>query len=447
MPQKLSQTFKSQVIALLATILAFLFWYFLLDYQRQKGESEAYIESSVYAGALEAQLDRELSSLLFISNGLSSFIKVYRNELAQDKMQAILADLWSNARHVRNLAVAVNYKLTYVYPEKGNEAIIGVDYRDVPSQWPKVKLAIDSRQGVLDGPIDLIQGGSGIVYRYPIFVDNHYWGILSTVIDTDSFLRDAFKAMLNPQFRFAIRAQDHQRVFYGDAALFEQKNSYIVQSSLPNQKWEWAIENQQIQDLPSRKISIVLSVILSLLIGWLAYFFAQERYYLSEGALMDSLTGLANRRLLESRLNYVHSEAKRDRKRFGLMALDIDHFKSINDQYGHDVGDEVIKAVAASLKSNIRDADTVSRLGGDEFVIVLKDQQSEQGLIKVANKLLGMFDAPTHINGKEITVHLSIGLTLFDPSTDVTLKQLLKEADMALYQAKHAGRNTYSFWK
>jgi diguanylate cyclase (GGDEF)-like protein len=129
------------------------------------------------------------------------------------------------------------------------------------------------------------------------------------------------------------------------------------------------------------------------------------------------------------------------------MALDIDHFKAINDQYGHDVGDEVIKAVAARLKSNIRDLDTVSRLGGDEFVIVVKDQQSEHALIQIAVKLLDIFNTPLLINDREILVHISIGLTLFDPDTEVTLKQLLKQADMALYQAKHRGRNTYMLWK
>ncbi|WP_242402247.1 MULTISPECIES: sensor domain-containing diguanylate cyclase [unclassified Methylophilus] len=428
-------------------MLAFLFWHFLLDYQRQKAEGEAYLEAASYGSLLRAELDRELNSLLFISNGLSSFIKVYRNELKQDKMQAILADLWSNAHHVRNLAVAVNYKLTYVYPEKGNEQIIGIDYREVASQWPKVKLAIESHEGVLDGPLDLIQGGNGMIYRFPIFVDGHYWGIMSTVIDTHSFLQAAFQTVQNPQFSFAIRTVEQKRVFHGDAALFDQKNIFIQQSEVPNGKWEWAIENKNSHHLPSRSLGMVLSVLLSLLVGGVAYFFAQERYYLSEGALMDSLTGLPNRRLLESRLNYAHSEAKRDHKRFGLMALDVDHFKAINDQYGHDVGDEVIKAVAARLKSNMRDMDTVSRLGGDEFVIVVKDQMSEQGLVRVATKLRDIFNVPMLINDREIAVHLSIGLTLYDPASDVTLKQLLKQADMALYQAKHSGRNTYSVWK
>jgi diguanylate cyclase (GGDEF)-like protein len=444
---KLSQTFKSQLIAAFAAMLAFLFWHLLLDYQRQKAEAEAYLEAASYGSLLRAEVDRELNSLLFISNGLSSFIKVYRSELEREKMQAILADLWSNARHVRNLAVAVNYKLTYVYPEKGNEQIIGIDYREVASQWPKVKLAIDSHQGVLDGPLDLIQGGNGMIYRFPIYVDGHYWGIMSTVIDTRSFLEAAFKDVKKPQFSFAIRTAEQKRVFLGDPALFNQKSIFIQRSEVPNGKWEWAIENKRRYLLPGRSLSTLLSIMLSLLVGGIAYILAQERYYLSEGALMDSLTGLPNRRLLESRLNYAHSEAKRDHKRFGLMALDVDHFKAINDQYGHDVGDEVIKAVAARLKSNIREMDTVSRLGGDEFVIVVKDQVSAQGLIKVAIKLLDIFKVPMLINDREIAVHLSIGLTLYDPSSEVTLKQLLKQADLALYQAKHTGRNTYSVWK
>lgn len=424
-----------------------MFWYFLFEYQRQKDESEAYLEAASYGNVLRSDMDRELNSLLFISNGLSSFIKVYRNHLETAKVQAILADLWAQAQHVRNLAVAVDYKLTYVYPEKSNEKILGIDYRDVASQWPKVKLAIDSGQGVLDGPMELIQGGSGMIYRFPIFVDGKYWGIISTVIDTNGFLDKAFESNRSAEFEFAIRTAEDKHVFYGDPKLFNQKHVYIQESQVPNGKWEWAIENKKIHNLRDRKFGISLSLFFGALVGLFAYFFAKERYYLSEGALMDSLTGLPNRRSLENRLNYVHSEAKRFNKRFGLMAIDVDHFKSINDNFGHDVGDEVIKTVANLLKNNIRDVDTVSRIGGDEFVMVVRDQHSEDSLVKVATKLLNVFKKPMHIHGHEISVQLSIGLTLFEPTSEVALKQLFKQADIALYQAKQKGRNTYSFWQ
>lgn len=444
--RKPNQTEKSVFVGLLATLLAFMFWYFLFEYQRQKDESEAYLEAASYGNVLRSDMDRELNSLLFISNGLSSFIKVYRNDLEPKKVNAILADLWAQAEHVRNLAVAVDYKLTYVYPEKSNEKIIGIDYRDVPLQWPRVKLAIDSRQGVLDGPLELIQGGNGMIYRFPIFVEGKYWGIISTVIDTHAFLDEAFKTSRRSGFAFAIRTAADKKVFYGDPKLFRQKHVYLQESLVPNGKWEWAIENKKIHNLRDRGFGILLSLFFSVLVGLFAYFFAKERYYLSEGALMDSLTGLPNRRLLENRLNYVHSEAKRFNKMFGLIALDVDHFKSINDNFGHDVGDEVIKNVANILKSNMRDVDTVSRIGGDEFVIVVKDQHSEESLIKVANKLLNVFKKPMHIHGHEIAVHLSIGITLFKPDSEVALKQLFKQADIALYQAKQKGRNTFSCW-
>lgn len=424
-----------------------MFWYFLFEYQRQKDESEAYLEAASYGNVLRSEMDRELNSLLFISNGLSSFIKVYRNQLETAKVQGILADLWAQAQHVKNLAIAVDYKITYVYPEKNNEKVLGVDYREVASQWPKVKLAIDSGQGVLDGPMTLIQGGSGMIYRLPIFVDGKYWGIISTVIDTNGFLDEAFKNHRSSEFEFAIRTAEDKRVFYGDPKLFQQKHAYIQESRVPNGKWEWAIEDKKIHNLRDRKFGVLLSLIFSALVGLFAYFFAKERYYLSEGALMDSLTGLPNRRLLDNRLNYVHSEAKRFNKRFGLIALDVDHFKTINDSFGHDVGDEVIKTVAHLLKSNIRDVDTVSRIGGDEFVIVVRDQHSEDSLVKVANKLVGVFKKPMHIQGHEIPVHLSMGLTMFDPTSEVALKQLFKQADIALYQAKKKGRNTYCFWQ
>ncbi len=447
MRRKVHQKLKSQLIALVAALIAFLFLYFLFEYQRQKDESNAYLDAAAYGSLLRAEVDRELNSLLFISNGLSSFIKVYRNELEAGKIQAILADLWAQARHVRNLAVAVGYKLRYVYPEKSNEAIIGIDYREVAGQWPKIKLAIEQRQGVLDGPMGLMQGGSGMIYRYPIFINDQYWGMLSTVVDTDDFLKDAFKPVQRQEFNFAIRTADNRHVFYGDPALFQRKHVYLQESIVPNGKWEWAIENKKIHDLRDRRFGVLLSLLLSILVGWIVYLFAKERYYLSEGALMDSLTGLPNRRLLDSRLSYIYAEAGRFNKKFGLMALDIDHFKHINDSYGHDVGDEVIKQVANVLKACVRDVDTVSRLGGDEFVIVVKDQQSGDSLVKIASKILQAFRKTMLIHDREVAVHLSIGLTLFDPAVAVPLKQLLKQADIALYHAKQKGRNTYSCWQ
>ena len=162
---------------MISIAIAVLVWFavFGVLHTLTKLEKDNYLvdekeDAENYGELLRSSVDRELNSLLFISNGLASYLSVYKDELDENKINAILEDLWSRAKHVRNLGVAVGYRFKYVYPIAGNERVIGVDLHSLPKQWPKVKMAVDTRQGILDGPLDLIQGGSGIIYRYPVFI-------------------------------------------------------------------------------------------------------------------------------------------------------------------------------------------------------------------------------------------------------------------------------------
>lgn len=279
---------KSLLAAVITTLLVFLFLNHFLNLEKQKIKSDEALESSVYGSLLWTEVDRELNSLLFISNGMASFISAYRDDLRSDKIKFILRDLWVRSKHVRNLGVAVGYKLTYVYPEANNLKIIGKDFRDIPKQWPKVKQAIDTRQGVFDGPVDLIQGGRGFIYRYPIYLDDEYWGIMSTVIDTDEFLREAFKNTPKNHL-FAIRTQDSKNVFYGDPELFADKNTYRQTSVVPNGKWEWAIKSHTNTFTEHFIFFQLLGFIFSLFCGVVVYRMIHSVRRLSEQATLDSL--------------------------------------------------------------------------------------------------------------------------------------------------------------
>ncbi len=443
---RIKLNFKWHGAAFITAVLVFILLHFLIESQHQKYKAEEALKTSIYANLLWTKVDRELNSLLFISNGLASYITVYQAELNPDKLKLILKDLWQHSMNVRNLGIAVGYELTYVYPETNNRAVIGKDFRNIPDQWPKVKQAIDTRQGVLDGPVELIQGGQGIIYRYPIFIDGEYWGIVSTVIDTDRFLKAAFKNTPN-KHEFAIRTADTGKVFFGDAKLFADNSTYKQTSMVPNGKWEWAIKNHT----PSFTNQIVtyqiISIIVSLISGFLAYYLYKDRYRLSEDAMLDSLTNLPNRRLLKDRMEIAFNTAKRFQKMMAMMAIDIDYFKHINDSYGHDFGDEVLKAVALSIKSALRDTDTVSRVGGDEFIVILTEVSSLQNITAIATKLKSEFAAPIAILEKEITVHLSMGISIYTPDKAATLKQIAKEANIALYQSKAKGRNTFTIFE
>lgn len=300
----------------------------LVSAEYEKAEARVTVEATDYANALKTKVDRELNALLFVSNGLSSYLTVYHQHLDSNKLSAILADLYVRTKHVRNLGVAVGYKLTYVYPVKSNEKSIGIDYRDITQQWPQVKQAVDSREGVLAGPLDLVQGGRGLIYRYPIFVDGQYWGLLSTVINTDSFFKAAFHNLTDDEFDFAIRVKGSSTVFYGNPSLFQNPKALISVSDLPNVQWEWAVLQKAEKTPELILITRLMSIAISLLLATLAYFFLSERKTLTSQAMQDSLTGLANRRLLDFRMAQTFAQSKRFNRLMAIMYIDIDHFKS-----------------------------------------------------------------------------------------------------------------------
>ncbi len=162
-------------------------------------------------------------------------------------------------------------------------------------------------------------------------------------------------------------------------------------------------------------------------------------------AYYDPLTGLPNRTLFQDRLHQALAHAHRDGHHVGLLFIDLDRFKTINDTLGHAVGDLMLKSVARQLRNYIREGDTVARLGGDEFVIISSEFTSNQDPIAFSKRLLEMLAEPIQIDGRELFSTASIGIAIYpDDGQDVTT--LLGNADIAMYSAKDQGRNTYRFF-
>lgn len=162
-------------------------------------------------------------------------------------------------------------------------------------------------------------------------------------------------------------------------------------------------------------------------------------------ALHDTLTGLPNRALLNDRLAMALADARRLRKKMALCFIDLDGFKPVNDQYGHDKGDQVLIGVAQRMLATLRATDTVARLGGDEFVVVLSEITHEAELVVTLQRLMGAIATPHDVGGQMATVSASIGVTLF-PDDDVDAETLLRHADQAMYLAKSKGRNCFHFF-
>lgn len=160
----------------------------------------------------------------------------------------------------------------------------------------------------------------------------------------------------------------------------------------------------------------------------------------------DALTGLPNRELLTDRLLQAVARADRDHTQVGVLLVDLDLFKRINDTLGHSVGDQLLREVAARLQKCVRPGDTVSRQGGDEFAIVLPDLTNANGdAARIAQRILNMVARPCALDEKELHASCSIGISVF-PRDGRGAESLLKNADVALYRAKDMGRNNYQFY-
>lgn len=170
---------------------------------------------------------------------------------------------------------------------------------------------------------------------------------------------------------------------------------------------------------------------------------AQER--LNYLAYHDDLTGLPNRSLYNDRLSQAMIEARRQGRCAGVMLLDIDHFKIVNDTMGHEAGDELLRDIGKRLSVCVRESDTVARFGGDEFGLVLANMADPRDAIFVAQKLLDSFAPPFFVGGRELFVGPSIGITIYPVDSD-ELEGLVKNADSAMYHAKAQGRNNFQFY-
>jgi diguanylate cyclase (GGDEF)-like protein/PAS domain S-box-containing protein len=162
-------------------------------------------------------------------------------------------------------------------------------------------------------------------------------------------------------------------------------------------------------------------------------------------AFFDTLTGLPNRALLNDRIGHTIADAAYHGHRFGLMVLDLDGFKEVNDTLGHGTGDLLLCEVGMRLLACVRSYDTVARLGGDEFSVLLPEVRQDSDVGTVARKILDALARPFTIGGKELFISASIGIALY-PSDSAEIDALFRYADSAMYHAKKQGRNNFQFY-
>ena len=668
--------------------------------------SRAVLETSYHLAEVRRQIEENLIYNLLLAKGAASFVAIDAESISQEKFAQYARLMLEESKAIRNIGLAKGYIIEQVYPRAGNERALGLDYRKLPRQFPKVAQAAHSGSLVIDGPLQLVQGGIGIIGRAPVMLEgenNHkkFWGIVSTVIDIDQLLAEI--DVQAPELAVAIRNSSNQEVFWCDPQLFfPQVAATLMKLPFPGGEWELAglpqtLPSSHLQ-LPLTKPVHALSFLLLLLLcigylrayksehillrtrenlrhaqaiahlgdwkldfatkeiwwseecfrifgltpsstapsmdevmamihpedvetvlaqlaiteeegtpyaldhrillgkgrvcyvqargelqfnkkgtpvalhgtvlditerkevelelqaseemnnamvtasldafvtlntddqilfwspaaermfGWskeeavgqkMHQLIVPERYrarayaglkhfaengtgpfigipqevialrkdgtefpadlsvapfelnsifyaqgsirdasqrkeneqWLKHLATTDELTGLKNRRYFLERSAEEIKRSKRYQLPLALIMFDIDHFKSINDTYGHEVGDLVLKQLAEILKSLLREQDVLGRHGGEEFTVLLP-HTAQQGAWQTAERIrLGIENNMLQLeDGRTIKFTVSLGIAELGEQT-ATLDSLLNAADHALYRAKNEGRN------
>lgn len=402
--------------------------------KRQEEEYKAQILSKT--GELRAKLESVLNTRLYIGYGLVSFIAINKG-ITQSKFEEYAELLIKEPDPViRNISILKNTTITYVYPYSSNKEAIGRDLLTIPDQRESVLRAIQTRKPVITGPVNLVQGGRGIISRIPVFIDDTYWGQISVVLMQDALFDAAGLNTKNSNFEIAIRDASSGIVIYGNSDLFTQ-NVIRTEIALPIGEWELYARSMKSLQVMNRYLVFhwFLWGSISILFGFFALIIARTQLLLREKATHDYLTGLPNRAYLIDHMDSTINLAERHKEHFVVAMLDVNGFKQINDNLGHSAGDEVLKELGTRLVPHFRKSDIVARFGGDEFVLVLNNVGASFNNEELIYKINNLVSEPFVYRAKEIYISVSVGIALY-PEDAVTVEKLLSIADTRMYLEK-----------
>lgn len=424
----------------IVTIIVLIAIGFTLIYNTEKRIEQELKAQIIYkAGIYRARIEGALNTRLFIGQGFVSYVSVHP-DLNRFEFISFAEKVWQHPDPViRNISILKNTTIVYAFPIKGNEKAIGIDLATLPAQRDTVLQAIVTKDTVIAGPLELVQGGKGIISRMPIFVGKTYWGQVSVVLMLDALFAEAGisdEKDLRMAFRNKQLTPNDKPVFWGDPALFTD-DALILDIMLPYGSWEMAVVPTYGWEQYPEYLLVYryAGLFFAFLMGYFIWIFTRTQLALKEQAMHDYLTGLPNRAFFNDRLAMALHFAERHKNRLFLAMFDLNKFKHINDTFGHAMGDELLKSLAVRLSSTFRKTDTIARLGGDEFVLLLSELNAEFDKEELCHKLSRLIEEPFVCKGKMLYIGTSIGTAVY-PDNGKTSDELLCYADEQMYISK-----------
>jgi diguanylate cyclase (GGDEF)-like protein len=456
---------RLRILPFIAFLITLLVGLVIVNNYHSLWEKEQSMLMSELVGSQASTIQRHLSRSFSSTYILKSLIEIDNGDVKNFNSYA--KNIFNSIGSITNLQLAPNGIVEHIYPLAGHEKAIGHNILKDDKRRDEAALAITNRELTLAGPFQLVQGGTAVIGRNPIFLKNaageeYFWGFASVLTYLDDLLSATDLNTLKSkgyQYQLSNTTNETENIFAQSHEHMGAAETIVKKTiEVPNGEWLLCMGREpQPWHHIALGLQILLVVCLSVLVTYITYALLrrpirlqqlvdQKTDALHKLAFYDPLTKLCNRRLFNDLLTRMIATTERDGKRMALLYLDLDDFKRINDSLGHESGDQLLKIIGERLSSVVRKSDIVARIGGDEFCALLPNIQTGVNAAHVAEKILEAIEKPVKLGTHSVRVTPSIGITLApDDGTDSI--QLLKNADLAMYSAKENNRNNYQFFE
>lgn len=422
-------------VAYIATAAFIVYHVSMVFYDKgeQATQNELRNKIMLIKATIESKLYKELHAIDRLANIVSS-----DPDKALENWGSVATNVLKKTFYVRNIALAPNDVVTRVFPLEANNKAIGLDYRTKPKQYAGVLAAKEDGFIHITEPVNLVQGGQGILVHFPIYLDypdnNRYWGVLSIVLDHQRLLMDSNIAHLQDTFVLVSSPSQSELFSFGHAHLKASTPASVLEISIPHNSWQLQVYAKPAGAFNSMfYVAVVSGTIISTLVFVILLLLLINYMKARSAALHDPLTSLPNRRFLHE--YSAQLDSTQVPPSYAVVCIDLDKFKEANDNYGHACGDAILKEVAWRIKNCIRSSDIAIRYGGDEFLILLTRVTRKSEIPDVVNKIEHAIEAePLVWDGHNITIPTSIGFA--DSSEGSSVEATIHLADKRMYENK-----------
>lgn len=430
---------KRTLIIAMAVGLAFIFTCIFVGYNLiQQDYQDEVLKTTESFYQFQEDVGALIESNILLLKGYLAYVQTFEDTDETTTYEYLSYLTEENIDYIRNIAIIKDTTIIYNFPIEGNESSIGVDLALNENQRAAVLRTKEEFITAFVGPINLVQGGRGFIIRLPIRNGSgSYWGQMSIVLKADEVLEliDQYAYEVELEYLIENPLNDNSYIA-GNEAIDKNISLYFDDG---NDLINWVMYVQPIKGWHNTEVIemalIVVSIILGSLASVLIYILLKANHQMKYNSLHDRLTGLLNRLFLDDYSELLLADAQRSKRPIGLILIDLNDFKMINDTYGHKIGDEVLKKTAEIIVGVTRSNEAVFRLGGDEFLLIAPNlvDKSEVVIIKdrIEEKFRNDFNIPDH----KISMIPSVGTGIY-PDHGESLDEVMHYADKEMYREK-----------